>query len=135
MKRFRPLSLEEQRAHYPVLLKRQYSRAKVALLEQFEDELFQANRYDASANTLDDRVGRLEDRVADKADKTYGGWDKWRHDRKLLVKVMTEMHAASASIRDRQYALRDKAARLRQPYLQEVERLDILQTQLLTEFK
>lgn len=132
--KFRPLTVAEQRELYPRVLRRAYNRTKLSLLATFQLELDQANDLEQQAGALAERIDRVEDVVANRADKTYHGWDVWRNDPVKLQQVASEMVQASRSIRDKRDALLKRAEALRKPYLLEVARLDRLQQKLLSEW-
>ena len=135
LKPFKPLTTAEQRELYPQSLQRAKRASRATLFAKYRAELERADELEKTAKRLACRVDDIEDAVANRADRTYHGWDVWRCDPVLLRKVAGEMMAASAQVRAKIAGYEAEAVKLRKPYVEEVDALDRLTEQLLLDAK
>jgi hypothetical protein len=133
MKHFKFRPRKDQVHFWKIALNRSLATSKARLRSIYADSLGRAAQLEEKAKRLDTAIGAAMDRAANVADLHYRGWDVWRHDPKLLHKVVDRMDKDSAPLRERQAGYLEQARILRARYLEDVAALDATHEQLLKE--
>lgn len=96
MKPFQPRTLEQQRKNYVKACKQRMTVELNGLPELYREEHEIHAKLYFNRCRLAEKADKIKNRVANEADKEFGGWDKWRHDEKLLKIVIARMDDAAS---------------------------------------
>jgi hypothetical protein len=116
MKPFQPRTVEQQRKNYIKACKQRMAAEINDLTEAYSLSHMTHAKYYNERCEIERQIDKVQDRVADAADKEFGGWDTWRHDPDLLVKVVKRMDDAVVSHKERIAKINERMEKVMEPF-------------------
>jgi hypothetical protein len=116
MKAFAPRPIDQQKKNYVKACKQRMARELATVEERYRQEHDIYAKLYFTRCRIAERIDKAQNHVANMADKEFGGWDVWRHDKVLLEKVVKRMDDAAADLLAKMARIDERMEALMKPY-------------------